>query len=176
MDYLPLFLLISFVLATINILISNFTSKSCKKLPPGPRPFPIIGNILELGSQPHQALTKLSKIHGPIMALQLGKITTIVVSSPEIAKEVLRKYDQFFSTRTVPDTLQALDHNVLSVVWMPLSAQWRTIRRACATRIFSNQQLDLTEICRRRKVQDLLDYVDEKCRSKEALDIGESTS
>ena len=176
MDYLSLLLLIFCVLAAINILISNLTSKSFKKFPPGPRSFPIIGNILELGSQPHRSLTKLSKIYGPIITVQLGKITTVVVSSPEIAKEVLHKYDQFFSTRTVPDILRALDHNVLSVGWMPLSAQWRTLRRACATRIFSNQQLDLTEICRRRKVQDLLDYVDEKCSNKEALDIGESTS
>ena len=176
MDYLSLLLLIFFVLAITSILISNLTSKSFKKLPPGPRCLPIIGNILELGSQPHQALTKLSKIYGPIITLQLGKITTVVVSSPEIAKEVLHKYDQFFSTRTVPDTLRALDHNVLSVGWMPLSAQWRTLRRACATRIFSNQQLDLTEICRQRKVHDLLNYLDEKCRNKEALDIGKSTS
>ena len=176
MDCLSLLLLISFVLATIKVLISNFTSKSSRKLPPGPRSFPIIGNILQLRSQPHQILAKPSKIHGPIITLKLGKITTIVVSSPEIAKEVLHKYDQSFSARTVPDAIQKLGHHMLSVVWMPPLAQWRTLRRACATRVFSSRQLDLTQICRQEKVRDLLDYVDEKCRNKEALDIGESAS
>ncbi|RDX93628.1 Ferruginol synthase, partial [Mucuna pruriens] len=58
----------------------------CPLLPkplPGPRPFPIIGNILELGTNPHQAVTKLSRIYGPVMSLKLGSITTVVISSPQ---------------------------------------------------------------------------------------------
>ncbi|OWM71911.1 hypothetical protein CDL15_Pgr017794 [Punica granatum] len=46
-------------------------------LPPGPRPFPVIGNLLELGDQPHQSLTKLAKTYGPIMRLKLGSMTTM---------------------------------------------------------------------------------------------------
>ncbi|XLU46442.1 hypothetical protein S245_041256, partial [Arachis hypogaea] len=60
-------------------------------------------------------------------------------------------------------------------VWMPASAaKWRTLRRACATKIFSPQQLDSTQCIRKRKVQDLLNYVHECCIKGEAFDIGEA--
>ena len=177
MGYLVLLLLISFVWASIHVLISNFGSKTPKspKLPPGPSPFPIIGNILELGHQPHQALAKLSQTYGPIMRLKLGNITTIVISSPQLAKEVLHKNDQISSYRTVPDTLRAHDHHIYSVGWMPPSTQWRTLRRVCATKVFSPQQLDSTQVLRQMKVQELMDYVKERCKKGEALNISEAS-
>ncbi|XP_061347461.1 geraniol 8-hydroxylase-like [Gastrolobium bilobum] len=177
MDYLT-HLLISFVfLASIHILISILGRKNIKsrKQAPGPRPFPIIGNILQLGSQPHQSLAKLSQTYGPIMSLKLGNITTIVISSPQIAKEVLHKHDQIFSSRTVPDSVRALDHHTFSVAWLPPSPQWRTLRKVCATKVFSSQKLDSTKILRQRKVQELLDYVKESCKKGEALNIGEAS-
>ncbi|KAF7844729.1 geraniol 8-hydroxylase-like [Senna tora] len=179
MDYLTLaFLLISLVLSTLIfifiITISSTKSSPNNKHPPGPSPFPIIGNILELGTQPHQALTSLSKTHGPIMNLKLGHITTIVISSPQAAREVLQKNDHSFSYRTVPDSLRAHDHHILSMVWMPPSAQWRVLKRVCATKVFSSHQLDSTQTIRQKKVQELLSHVGEYCLKGEALDIGEA--
>ncbi|XP_027334309.1 geraniol 8-hydroxylase-like [Abrus precatorius] len=176
MDYLAL-LLISLACVTIHVLVSKLWMKTptSSKYPPGPRPLPIIGNILQLGNQPHQALTKLSQIYGPIMSLKLGNTNTIVISSPQIAKEVLQKNDQIFSNRKIPDTLRALDHHMFSVAWLPPLTQWRTLRRVCATKVFSSQQLDSTQVLRQRKVQELMDYVEEKCKKGEALDIGEAS-
>ncbi|KAI4371957.1 hypothetical protein MLD38_010246 [Melastoma candidum] len=51
-------------------------------LPPGPPPLPLIGNLLSLGRLPHRSLHHLSLTYGPIMKLSLGRITTVVVSSP----------------------------------------------------------------------------------------------
>ncbi|KAK7349601.1 hypothetical protein VNO77_07088 [Canavalia gladiata] len=133
-----------------------------------------MGSILELGNQPHQALTELSKIYGPIMSLKLGNTTAIVISSPQVAEEVLQKHDHIFSSRTIPDTVRALDHHMLSVAWMPPSAQWRTLRRVCATKVFSSLKLDTTRALRLRKVEELLDYVKENCKKGEPLDIGEA--
>ncbi|KAK7390086.1 hypothetical protein VNO78_25385 [Psophocarpus tetragonolobus] len=174
MDYLSLLPLITLVWLTIHVVISSFKLLKSSKYPPGPCPLPIIGNILEFGNQPHQALAKLSKIYGPIMSLKLGNTTTIVISSPQVAKEVLYKIDQIFAYRTVPDTLRALDHHILSMVWMPPLAQWRTLRRACATKVFSPQQLDSAQVLRQRKMHELMDYVKERCKKGEALDIGEA--
>ncbi|KAI4354911.1 hypothetical protein L6164_003736 [Bauhinia variegata] len=177
MEYLSLLLLVSFFSTTILFFIFLFGSQNSKsaKRPPGPRPFPIIGNILELGSQPHQALANLSKIYGPIMTLKLGTVTTIVISSPELAKQVMHKYDQAFANRTVPDSVRALDHHKLSMAWLaPTSAQWRNLRKASATMVFSSQQLDSTHMLRQRKVQELLNFVEQSCKKGEALDIGEA--
>ncbi|XLU82379.1 hypothetical protein S245_005799 [Arachis hypogaea] len=181
MEYLAL-LIVSFV--SISIIIHHIFIKSklgvrtpkSTKFPPGPKPLPIIGNILELGTQPHQALAKLSQTYGPIMTLKLGTITTIVISSPMLAKQILQKYDQIFSYRTIPDTVKALDHHLYSVGWLPPSTQWRILRRVCATKVFSPLKLDSTEVLRQKKLRELMDFVKDKThydssKSQEFKDI-----
>ncbi|KAK7394876.1 hypothetical protein VNO78_15417 [Psophocarpus tetragonolobus] len=178
MDLQSILVLITFVSASAAILIFiprlfNHTPQSTN-LPPGPHPFSILGNIFEVATNPHKALTKLSRIYGPVLTVKLGSITTIVISSPQVAKQVLHENGQVFSSRTIRHSLQALDHHKYSLVFMPLSLQWRNLRRVCATKIFSPQVLDSTQILRQQKVHRLLDFVIERCKRGEILDIGEA--
>jgi hypothetical protein len=175
MEYLAFVLLLPFVLASVYVLASGIRpSKSgSPRLPPGPKPFPVIGNILEIiGDQPHRVLSKLSKTYGPLMTLKLGSKRTIVISSPDLAKEVLQKHDQIFSGRPIPDAVRALDHDKFSIGWLPATAHWRNLRKVSATQVFSQQKLNSTQAIRRKKVQELVDHVKENCSSGQAVDIG----
>ncbi|KAI9180093.1 hypothetical protein LWI28_001094 [Acer negundo] len=176
MDYMLLLLGLSFVLACIHFLTKSLgaTKFGPVNLPPGPRPFPVIGNILELGNKPHQALAELSKTYGPIMSLKLGSITTIVISSPHVAKEALQKHDQALSSRTILDGVQFQDHHKVSMVWLPALAPWRNLRKVCATQMFAAQRLDATQAVRQKKVQEVVDYVHENCTSGSVVDIGQT--
>ena len=173
MDYITFLLLLSFVWTCIHLLkLSPIGRKpGTASLPPGPRPLPIIGNILKLGDKPHRSLANLSKTYGPVMSLKLGSIATIVISSSETAKEVLHRNDQAFSSRTVPDAVRAHNHHESSVVWIPASAHWRKIRKICTREIFLVQQLDASQGLRRKIVQELLDHVEECCSRGCAVDI-----
>ncbi|XP_059451689.1 cytochrome P450 76T24-like [Corylus avellana] len=177
MEYLAFVLLLPFVLASIHVLASGLIARKSgsPRLPPGPKPFPIIGNILELvGNQPHVVVSKLSKTYGPLMTLKFGSITTIVVSSPDLAKEVLQKHDQVFSGRPVPDAIRALDHHKFAMAWLPAtSSRWRNLKKVSATQIFATQKLDSTQAIRKKKVQQLVDHVKETCNSGQAVDIGQ---
>lgn len=173
MDYLSLLLLLSFTLAIFNhIFIFKLLRRSSPSLPPGPRPFPIIGNILDMGENPHQSLTKLSKTFGPLMTLKLGSITAIIISSPEFAKEALQKHDQALSGRVVPDSARPLDHHKYSVAWLPASDLWRSLRKVMATQLFSPRKMEESQNLRQKKVQDLLVFVRESCENRKAIDIG----
>ncbi|KAI9095359.1 hypothetical protein K1719_026393 [Acacia pycnantha] len=174
MDYSTLMLVLAFLFSCLWIIFFH-QNKNPKffKLPPGPLPFPIIGNILEVGANPHQSLSKLSKTYGSLMNIKLGSITTIVISSPDLAKEALQKQDLAFSGRTVPHTVQTHEHHKVSVVFLDPSLQWKTLRRACITKIFSSSQLDSTQNLRLSKLQEMLEYVNECCRKSETLDIGD---
>ncbi|KAK4483427.1 hypothetical protein RD792_010614 [Penstemon davidsonii] len=124
-----LVLLLCFALwLCIGRLKLNFGNRNSSKLPPGPKPFPIIGNILELGQNPHKSLAKLSKTYGPLMRLKLGSMTMIVVSSPETAQLVLQKYDQNFSDRPTLEAGRPLDHLKFSVAWLPAASVFRPFR------------------------------------------------
>ncbi|KAK4269720.1 hypothetical protein QN277_022840 [Acacia crassicarpa] len=169
-----LLLLFPFLWAILHTFISRKFSRSSKLLPPGPSPLPVIGNILDLGTKPHESVTNLSKRYGPIMTLKLGTITTIVISSFEMAEQVLHNNDLAFSSRTVPDTAASLGHDKVSVVWMSASAKWRSLRRACSTELFSPKRLDSTQSLRQQKVQELLDFIQKRCKKGEPVDIGEA--
>ena len=174
MDYLLFLLLLPFAWACIRLLTSGLVgwNSVSPTLPPGPHPFPIIGNILELGNKPHQTVAELSKTYGPLMTLKLGSITTIVISSPKIAKEALQRNDQAFSCRTILDIARPFDHHKFSVAWLPTNGHWRILRKVSAMQIFAPQRLDATQGLRRRKVQELLDHVNQSCNRGVAVDIG----
>ena len=46
--------------------------------PPGPWGLPIVGNLLQLGSSPHIALTKMSKIYGNVFSVKFGSREAVV--------------------------------------------------------------------------------------------------
>ncbi|CAM0872273.1 unnamed protein product [Alopecurus aequalis] len=101
-----------------------------RDLPPGPWPLPLIGNLLDLGAQPHRSLARLAERHGPLMTLRLGAVTTIVASSADAARDVLQRHDAAFSARSVPDAARACAHDMFSVGWLPPSSpQWRALRK-----------------------------------------------
>nr|AGX93054.1 geraniol 10-hydroxylase-like protein [Tabernaemontana elegans] len=170
MDYLTLVLGLLFALTFYQGL--SYLSRKSKKLPPGPAPLPFIGNLHLLGDQPHKSLAKLSKKHGPLMSLKLGHITTVVISSSGMAKEVLQKQDLAFSSRSVPDALHAHNQFQFSVVWLPVASRWRSLRKILNSNIFSGNRLDANQHLRCRKVQELIAYCRKNCQTGEAVDVG----
>ncbi|XP_075512618.1 cytochrome P450 76T24-like [Primulina tabacum] len=134
------------------------------KLPPGPYGYPIIGNILDLGQKPHRSIAELSKIYGPLMSLKLGNITTIVISSPQLAKEALQKHDRFIYGRATPIVSQVHGHDKVSMIWLPTTdTQWCVLRRICKNHMFSRQRLDETQRLRQGNLRKLRDYMQECC-------------
>ncbi|CAN0908720.1 Geraniol 8-hydroxylase [Linum grandiflorum] len=160
------------LLTTLAILSRFLSSKTPAKLPPGPSRLPIIGNLHNLGDKPHQSLTQLAKIHGPIMSLKLGQVTTIVASSPAIAKEILQKHDLVLSNRHLVQTFRSCDHHEFGVTVLPMGAKWRNLRKVCNTHLFTTQKLDSNRELRSKTIEGLIESV--RCNASEgkAVDIG----
>nr|Q14T82.1 RecName: Full=Lauric acid 10-hydroxylase; AltName: Full=Capric acid 12-hydroxylase; AltName: Full=Cytochrome P450 76B9 [Petunia x hybrida]BAE97672.1 CYP76J1 [Petunia x hybrida] len=175
MDYVNILLGLFFTWFLVNGLMSLRRRKISKKLPPGPFPLPIIGNLHLLGNHPHKSLAQLAKIHGPIMNLKLGQLITVVISSSVVAREVLQKQDLTFSNRFVPDVVHVRNHSDFSFVWLPVNSRWRTLRKIMNSSIFSGNKLDGNQHLRSKKVQELIDYCQKCAKNGEAVDIGRAT-
>ncbi|KAK7850563.1 cytochrome p450 71a2, partial [Quercus suber] len=62
-------------------------------IPPPPQKLPIIGNLHQLGTLPHRSLQALSRKYGPVMFFYFGHAPTLVVSSADMAREMMKTHD-----------------------------------------------------------------------------------
>ncbi|XP_052207750.1 cytochrome P450 71B10-like isoform X1 [Diospyros lotus] len=137
--------LLTLILLVLSLTLCKFfllkQSKKSAKFPPGPRKLPIIGNLHQLGKIPHYSLWKLSHKHGPIMLLKLGRVPTLVVSTPELAKQVLRTHDLDCCTRPLSWGQRKLSYNFLDLAFSPYGEYWREMRKLCVIELLTNKRV-----------------------------------
>ncbi|OMP00049.1 Cytochrome P450 [Corchorus olitorius] len=137
-------------------------TKSRPPLPPGPPGLPILGNLPNFLLQPdhlHQYFHKLSKIYGPIIKLELGSKTCIVVSSASVAKEVLKDHDAIFANRDSPIAAIIGTYGGSDIVLRPNGPEWNKLRRIVVRELMSNTSLDATYALRRQEVRETVKYI-----------------
>ncbi|CAL5402665.1 unnamed protein product [Camellia sinensis] len=129
----------------LKILINTTKpNRSTSKLPPGPWQLPLIGNMHQLigSSLTHQTLTNLAKKHGPLMHLRLGEVSTIVVSSPETAEQVMKTHDLIFAQRPYLLASRILSYNSTNICFAPYGDYWRQLRKICITEALSSKRVE----------------------------------
>ncbi|CAN1288137.1 Cytochrome P450 98A3 [Linum perenne] len=63
------------------------------KLPPGPRPLPIVGNLYDIKPVRFRCFAEWAEQYGPIISVWFGSTLNVVVSNTQLAKEVLKEHD-----------------------------------------------------------------------------------
>lgn len=66
---------------------------------PGPKPLPIIGNVLEVHNNPHLSLTAMSERYGSVFQIQIGMRPVVVLSGSETVRQALIKQGEDFAGR-----------------------------------------------------------------------------
>ncbi|RPD62615.1 cytochrome P450 [Lentinus tigrinus ALCF2SS1-7] len=102
-------------------------------LPPGPRPLPFIGNLLDIPNvRPWEAYRKLCRQHGDIISLRALGRTLIVVDKADIAVELLEKRSSIYSSRLQSTTIDLIGWGGWDIAMLPYGSWWRAHRRALA--------------------------------------------
>eukprot|EP00262_Sarcandra_glabra_P011772 TRINITY_DN289_c0_g5_i1.p1 TRINITY_DN289_c0_g5~~TRINITY_DN289_c0_g5_i1.p1 ORF type:complete len:542 (-),score=44.97 TRINITY_DN289_c0_g5_i1:229-1854(-) len=133
--------------------------KGSLRLPPGPRGLPLVGSLPFLDPDLHRYFAKQAGAYGPIFKLQLGTKTCIVISSPSMAKEVLRDNDAIFANRDLTAAASLISYGGLDMAFAPYGPDWRLQRKVCAKELLSKTSLDAVYGLRRSEVRESIRYV-----------------
>ncbi|KAL2243031.1 flavonoid 3'-monooxygenase [Sesamum indicum] len=123
-------------------LYSFLRRRRSVRLPPGPRPWPIVGNLLQLGPKPHQSMAALARVYGPLMHLKMGFVNVVVAASAGVAEQFLKVHDANFSNRPPNAGAEYVAYNYQDMVFAPYGPRWRLLRKICAVHVFSAKALD----------------------------------
>ena len=148
-------------LAFLGILfILYLLSRSEPRLPPGPRPLPILGNL-------HQAPRKNSWLefkkwheqYGPIVSFKLGQQVYVLLGTHKAARDLLDKRSSIYSTRPRSIVAGECVTKGLGTVFLPYGARWKThhqIQGEFLNQYMTKQYSVLQDVETRQVVYDLI--------------------
>ncbi|CAJ2655672.1 cytochrome P450 83B1-like [Trifolium pratense] len=152
-----LFLLVLLIILPLLII---FFHKHKTHNPPGPKGLPIIGNLHQLDiCNLHLQFSQFSKIYGPLFSLKLGFRKAIVVSSAEIAKQVLKNNDLIFSNRPIFYGQRKLSYNGSEIGFSQYGEFWREIRKICVVHILGSKRVSYYSSIRKFEVKKMIQKI-----------------
>ncbi|KAL5133068.1 Cytochrome P450 83B1 [Glycine soja] len=160
------------------LLFFFFQSRRTFKKPPlppsGPIGLPIIGNLHQLDSSAlYLQLWELSKKYGPLFSLQLGLRPAIVVSSPKLAKEVLKDHDLECCGRPKLLSHQKLSYKGLEIVFSTYGDIWREIKKICVVHVLSSRRVPMFSSIRQFEVKQMIKKISEHASSSKVTNLNE---
>ncbi|XP_006339044.1 premnaspirodiene oxygenase-like [Solanum tuberosum] len=149
-----------------------------KKLPPGPWNLPFLGSLHHLaleGGLPHHALTNLGKKYGPFMHLQLGETSMVVVSSLDMAREVMKTHDLAFASRPKLVSLDIIFYKSTDIAFSSYGEYWRQMRKICVLELFTAKNVRSFSSIRRDEASSLVQFIRSSTRG-EPINVTEQIS
>ncbi|KAL4379627.1 hypothetical protein GQ457_02G005130 [Hibiscus cannabinus] len=114
-------------------------------LPPGPKPWPIVGNLPQLikskkkSSVPHWIHSFMKEMNTEIACIRLGNVHVIPVTCPEISREFLKNHDADFASRPLTMATDVLSKGHLGPLFAPSGDQRKVERTDNLVRYVHNQ-------------------------------------
>ncbi|XP_076919861.1 cytochrome P450 84A1-like isoform X1 [Bidens hawaiensis] len=136
MDSVQIYALISFLIVFFLVWIRR------KPLPPGPMGWPVIGNMLMSDQLTQRGLVRLAEKYGSIFHLKMGFIHIVVVSSPEMARQILQVQDHIFANRWATIAITYLTYNRADMAFSDYGPFWRHMRKLSVMKLFSRKRAE----------------------------------
>ncbi|XP_053577617.1 cytochrome P450 2G1 [Bombina bombina] len=153
-----LILLLLILLGLMTIILWKKCIRLHYRLPPGPTPLPLIGNIFQVHPKRFlESLQKLRETYGPVYTVYFGSNPVVVLCGYEVVKEALIDNGEFFVNR---GKMPLADHiNKGFGLTGSSGERWRTLRRFSLTtlRNFGLGKRNLEE-----RIQEEAQYLVEK--------------
>lgn len=109
---------------------------------PGPRPLPIIGNVLELGNKPHLSLSAMTQRYGHVYQIQIGMRPVVVISGADTVRQALIKKGEDFASRPELYSFQFVNDGKSLAFSSDGAGVWRARRKLALTALRSYSTME----------------------------------
>ena len=159
---LPLLLLVPFSLILL-LLGCNFYYRLRYKLPPGPKPKPIVGNLYDIKPVRFRCFAEWAQTYGPIISVWFGTTLNVVVSSSELAKEVLKEQDQKLADRHRNRSSARFSRDGKDLIWADYGPHYVKVRKVCTLELFTPKRLEAVRPIREEEVTAMVETIFKDC-------------
>ncbi|KAJ8556243.1 hypothetical protein K7X08_023001 [Anisodus acutangulus] len=172
-NYVAALLCAYLVTKLVQFSLIKKSKQKINRLPPGPKQWPIVGNLFQLGQLPHRDMASFCEMYGPLVYLRLGNVDAITTNDPEIIREILVQQDDVFASR--PRTLAAvhLAYSCGDVALAPLGPKWKRMRRICMEHLLTTKRLESFVKHRADEAQSLVKDVWAKAQKAQIVNLRE---
>ncbi|XP_044484466.1 cytochrome P450 71A1-like [Mangifera indica] len=157
-------LCLCFLLLLSVLVLLKLNRRRNLNLPPSPPKLPIIANLHQLlGPLLHRTLEGLSKKYGPLMLVHFGHAPALIVSSPEMAREMMKTQDISFLNRPRLTTTKIFFYNCTDLGFTPYGEYWRQLRKLCVLELLSIKRVQSFQFVREEEVAVLMNRIRGSC-------------
>ncbi|XP_071689814.1 cytochrome P450 Tp4149-like [Rutidosis leptorrhynchoides] len=97
------------------------------------------------------------------MMLQLGSVPTLVVSSPQVAKEIYKTHDVIFSNRPLLTIPNIISYGSKDIVFSTYSERWRQLKGLVVQNLLSSSRVKSFHQVRKEEIDATIRKIGESC-------------
>ncbi|XP_058737817.1 cytochrome P450 98A2-like [Vicia villosa] len=168
---MTLFLTIPLSLLTLFIFYTLF-QRLRFKLPPGPRPWPVVGNLYDIKPVRFRCFAEWAQFYGPIISVWFGSTLNVIVSNTELAKEVLKENDQQLADRHRSRSAAKFSRDGKDLIWADYGPHYVKVRKVCTLELFSPKRIEALRPIREDEVTAMVESIFNDSTNPENLGKG----
>lgn len=142
------------------------------KLPPGPTPWPVVGNLYQIKPVRFRCFYGWAETYGPVISVWFGSTLNVVVSSSELAKEVLKEKDQQLADRHRSRSAAKFSRDGQDLIWADYGPHYVKVRKVCTIELFTAKRLESLRPIREDEVTAMVESIYRDCSNPD--NIGKS--
>lgn len=158
-------LIIPICLILLFLVLYKLYQRLRFKLPPGPRPWPIVGNLYDIKPVRFRCFAEWAQAYGPVISVWFGSTLNVIVSNSELAKEVLKENDQQLADRHRSRSAAKFSRDGKDLIWADYGPHYVKVRKVCTLELFSRKRLESLQPIREDEVTAMVESIFQDCTS-----------
>ncbi|XP_056858974.1 putative cytochrome P450 71A28 [Raphanus sativus] len=144
-----------------------------RNLPPSPPRLPVIGNLHQLSLHPHRSLRHLSLRYGPLMLLHFGRVPILVVSSADVAHDIMKTHDLKFANRPKTKAVDIFLNGGRDVAFSS-GEYWRQMKSMCSFHLLNKKMVRSFENIREEEIVSMMEKLEKASSCSLPVNLSES--